>query len=97
MQQPGLGRKVRWTFFDFGLRNKFGGKTTAAGILSLPELPDGFRCLMALTFWTASAWTRVLRLTELPVALSKAYHMPQERLNFRYRCYHILCFHFVRI
>ena len=27
-----------------------------------------------------------LRLTELPVTLSKAYHMPQERLNFRYRC-----------
>src|SRR5439155_17099806 len=26
------------------------------------------------------------RITELPVKLSKAYHIPHDRLNFRYRC-----------
>jgi hypothetical protein len=38
---------------------------------------------MALTFWSASDLTRVLRLTELPVTVSKACHMPQARLNLR--------------
>lgn len=56
--------------------------------LASPRLMAGWRSasFMAATFCSASAFTRVLRLTELPVTLSKAYHMPQARLNFRYRC-----------